>query len=77
MKPSTLRKRQALKAAAERRTVAMVKRVFASCMRPRKPVSSEVAKLKFEHALRMIAMNGTDAVLLLQERDRTGKADGV
>ena len=64
-----------------RRVLAMVKMVFRRAAkdatgtpRPRKRIDCKVAKRAYEHALRMIAMNGTDAVLLLQERDRTGKA---
>jgi hypothetical protein len=73
-KPSISRKRR--DEANFRRVVAMVKRMMRSTERAmRKPprprkIDPEVAKRSFEHALKLISMEGPDAVLFLQqERD--------
>jgi hypothetical protein len=68
--------RRALQAAANRRRfVAMLKRNMRSLeRRMRKPprprkIDPEVAKRALEHALKLISMEGPDAVLFLQESD--------
>jgi hypothetical protein len=75
--------RRTLQAAANfRRVVAMVKRNMRSLERrmrtpprPRK-IDPEVAKRAYEHALKLISMEGADAVLFLRERDRFTREGG-